>query len=432
MPARRPSAWKRSRPTALLRCIAYALTLALAACDAGSHDDHGVDAHSAALSPADRARLEALGYEPWVEERRPPRNTGVVRHDEDRSEEGFILYPSRGACSAVLMDRSGVVLHRWQGPVEGFWSDTELLPDGTLLVVGATDDRREQQQEARYLRRLAWDSSVLWEARFPAHHDVEVLPDGRILTISSTIRTVLDGATPRVIVDDEIVLANDDGDVLEVHSIADAYRAAPDGVEAPFLALRPVRIGEADAADVFHTNSVEWIDRPDLAEEHPIYAGGNVLISMRHQHRIAVFDREKRRIIWSWGKGELDGQHSARLLSSGNILVFDNGLGSKKSRIIELDPRTEKIVWEFSGPEPTHFFSPGGGASQRLPNGNTLVTDTRKGRLFEVTHAGDLVWKLINPTNDPGSLRRATIHASKWLPASYVVPILERRTSAMR
>lgn len=407
--------------------MAIAAALALSACNADSGTEEARDRRTADLSPADRARLEALGYEPWVEERRPPQDTGVVLHRDGATAGGFILYASRGAQTAELIDRDGAVLNRWTGPQEGgYWSDTELLPDGSLVVVGATSERRDLQQSARYLRRLAWDSTLLWEADFPAHHDVEMLADGRLLTLSSEVRTILDGNTERTILDDEIVLTNADGEVLESYSIADAYLDASAGVEPPRLAVRPAMVGDLPGADVFHANSVEWIDVPEHVDDHPIYQTGNVLISMRHQHRIAVLSRDERRIIWTWGKGVLDGQHSARMLPSGNILIFDNGLARKASRILEVDPRSETVVWDFSSDDRYYFYTAGGGASQRLPNGNTLATYTSKGRLFEVTAAGEVVWQFVNPTPERGRARRATIHASKWLPADDVLPILRQ------
>ena len=380
------------------------------------------------LSPAAIERLEALGYEPWVAERRPPRRTGVVHHVPERAADGYVLFASRGACSAELIDRHGAVLHRWAGPVRGFWSDTELLRDGSLLVVGADSDDRVRQQEDRFLRRLAWDATTIWEADLPAHHDVEALPDGRILTISSQVRTIDDGGTPRTIVDDEVVLLDDAGKVLETRSLFDAFAATP-GVAVYGLDRRGVDIGGSVAVDVFHTNSVEWIDLPQLAGTHPVYAPGNVLVSMRHQNAIAVLDRSRGGLAWVWGSGVLDGQHSARMLASGNILVFDNGLRRKRSRVLEIDPRrapADAVVWEFDGGDAERFFTTGGGASQRLPNGNTLVTVTGQGRLLEATPDGELVWAFANPTRDAHTTRRATIHASKWLPAEYVLPIVAR------
>jgi hypothetical protein len=36
-------------------------------------------------------------------------------------------------------------------------------------------------------------------------------------------------------------------------------------------------------------------------------------------------------------------------------------------------------------------------ASQRLPNGNTLLCESSFGRFFEVTKDGEIVWEYVNP-----------------------------------
>ena len=38
-----------------------------------------------------------------------------------------------------------------------------------------------------------------------------------------------------------------------------------------------------------------------------------------------------------------------------------------------------------------------GNSSNNLPNGNTLSLDTDKGRIFEITPQGEIVWEFINP-----------------------------------
>jgi hypothetical protein len=37
------------------------------------------------------------------------------------------------------------------------------------------------------------------------------------------------------------------------------------------------------------------------------------------------------------------------------------------------------------------------GAAERLPNGNTHITESATGRLFEVTPGGDVVWEYVIP-----------------------------------
>jgi hypothetical protein len=85
------------------------------------------------------------------------------------------------------------------------------------------------------------------------------------------------------------------------------------------------------------------------------------------------------------------------VLPSGNILVFDNGLGREWSRVVEMDPIARKIVWDYKAPEPGTFYTPAQGSSQRLPNGNTLITSSDQGKAFEVAPQGDVVWQFQNP-----------------------------------
>ena len=107
------------------------------------------------------------------------------------------------------------------------------------------------------------------------------------------------------------------------------------------------------------------------------------------------------------------------LPGGGNILLFDNGgyagFGSllpglpphypnrlrDYSRVIEFDPRTLEIVWEYENRQPLEgerkFFSSFISGAQRLPNSNTLITEGIRGRVFEVTQQGEIVWEFISP-----------------------------------
>ncbi len=54
-------------------------------------------------------------------------------------------------------------------------------------------------------------------------------------------------------------------------------------------------------------------------------------------------------------------------------------------------------VWGYRETLPIDFYSRSISGAQRLPNGNTLICSGVKGRLFEVTHDGEIVWQYINP-----------------------------------
>ena len=100
------------------------------------------------------------------------------------------------------------------------------------------------------------------------------------------------------------------------------------------------------------------------------------------------------------------GQHAPVLLKNGNILIFDNGPHRVDqmfpfSRVIEVNPATNEIVWKFQEAFPPNFFSDRISNAQRLPNGNTLINEGMFGRFFEVTPAGEVVWEYVNPYFGP-------------------------------
>jgi outer membrane protein assembly factor BamB len=95
-------------------------------------------------------------------------------------------------------------------------------------------------------------------------------------------------------------------------------------------------------------------------------------------------------------------------LPNGNVLLFDNYGHYREggiSRVIEFDPKTMELVWSYTGSGDHPFESAIRSGQERLPNGNTLITESDGGRLLEVTRDGDIVWEYINPErrSDDGS-----------------------------
>jgi hypothetical protein len=75
------------------------------------------------------------------------------------------------------------------------------------------------------------------------------------------------------------------------------------------------------------------------------------------------------------------------------------------SRVLELDPLSLDIIWEYTAREagfrmPMYehrFYSSLVSSAQRLPNGNTLITEGVDGRIFEITRDNEIVWEYVNP-----------------------------------
>jgi len=133
-----------------------------------------------------------------------------------------------------------------------------------------------------------------------------------------------------------------------------------------------------------------------MEEIIPIFKKGRVLISIRNLNLIALIDLEDEKVCWLlWGMWNV--QHQPTVLENGNLLLFDNSQRTGDSKVIEFNPLTQEILWSYQGDSKNTFYSGIIGSNQRLPNGNTLITESETGRAFEVTREKKIVWEFINP-----------------------------------
>lgn len=123
---------------------------------------------------------------------------------------------------------------------------------------------------------------------------------------------------------------------------------------------------------------------------------GNLLICLRNVNLIAILDKDTMGVVWGYGPDQLDRPHMPVMLPTGNIVIFDNGIHRKYSRLLEINLLSKESVWNPGAPE-KGFFSALRGSAQRLPNGNTLICESDKGRVFEVNLSGSIVWEFWNP-----------------------------------
>ncbi len=362
------------------------------------------------------ARLQALGYVEWAPIERGRVKRGVVRHDPSRSEAGLNLFGSRSLGRAWLVDMAGETVHSWRSSrPDAHWNHVESLPEGDLLVI----DRGSA------VEKLDRESRTRWRVALGAHHDLALDAEGRIFALVAGVGSTWWGGRELPIIDESIVVLSPEGEILRTIELGpvlqqfipearlDQLASAARGPLHWWRRLRGQPV-VADVSDVYHANSIEILDRdvPGLGER------GDAMVSFRNLDRIAVIDLDRPAIGWSFGPGEIDGQHHASLLPSGNVLIFDNGRGRGWSRVIEVDA-TGALVWAWSGAPPASLFSRLQGAAEPLPDGNVLVTESQQGRAFEVTPEGTIVWEFVNPDIDPDrGARRAIYRMTRLFPES--------------
>ncbi|WP_280420087.1 aryl-sulfate sulfotransferase [Nocardia carnea] len=377
------------------------------------------------------------------------RPTGVTWCDPENAYDSYVLFTGADAVTR-LIDLNGTVVHEW--PFAGVPPRLidPALNGGRLGDVGVqlsdSGDARGGIYANGTVGQLSWSGERVWEWGHQApggaarqNHDWELLPNGNRLLLV-TVPRVVPGLTDATVGDQGLVEVDEHGAIVW-QWLAGDHLGELGFSAAGWAALRET--AERDPEDPWgylEMNSAKslgpnrWYDRDPGSVFHP----DNVLVSFRKANIIALIDKTSGAVVWKLGPyfealagaqhqrinvhkvprplDQISGQHNPHMIAeglpgAGNILVFDNQGGAgyppaalgiyAGSRILEIDPATEQIVWQYtaedSGRPSWTFFSSFVSNAQRLPNGNTLITEGMQGRLFQVTADGDVVWEYHSP-----------------------------------
>jgi len=326
--------------------------------------------------------------------------------DKKAAYNGYTLVSAGFMDAAWLADMEGKIVHRWDMPFSKAWPNSThihnlanastffdfayVFPNGDLIVqYSALGDT----PYGYGILKLDKNSKVLWTYGQNAHHDFYVdKENGDIYAlihrmIKEPIKDFGNLNYPMLV--DYIVRLSPEGKELDRISLFDAFR------DSPFeRLLYHEKNGGLAKWDHFHTNSIEKLE-PAMAKKFPRFKAGDILVSIRSMNAVAVIDAKTKKVKWAYDGG-WKMQHAAHFTQNGNILLFDNmGLVQKNrnySRILEFDPQTLETKWEYKKTGNKDFYSVIVGRVERLPNGNTLIAESMKGRIFEITPEGKIVW----------------------------------------
>lgn len=319
---------------------------------------------------------------------------------------GHTLYTTlTGTGTVHLVDNDGKEVHKWDLPYRP-GRHARLLPNGNLAYNGAHPDAPNlfpMWEKYRGGKMMEVDplGKIISEYNDPlAHHDQHHMDNGNILyttlePLTSAEASTIPGGIPSSEAPDGKVYADCIKQVdPSTGSVLFSWRAI-DHLSPSLFPLHP------------HYAREHW---PLINSVYPL-RDGNILASLRSVSAVIIISRSTGEVLWyidSTNVG-LAQQHNATELPpsseapEGSILIFDNGtfrphISSTYSRILEVSRQTKKIVWEYRDPsQPMSFFTPFMGGAQRLPNGNTLITEACFGRIFEVTPEKKTCWEFVNP-----------------------------------
>jgi len=310
-----------------------------------------------------------------------------------------------------------------------------------------------------------------------SHHDIKRLPNGDVLMIAWEVKNyseaVAAGRNPNLVSmfglwPDHIIEVQPTGPssgtiVWEWHvwdHLIQEYDSskANYGVVADHPELVDINYAEStgSGSDWLHTNSIDYNEEFD-----------QILLSVHNVNEIWVIDHSTTTaeaaghtggnsgkggdLLYRWGNPrvyragtisdqKLFGQHDARWIDAGcpgagDVLVFNNGYGRpglSYSSIDEIAPPVEsngsydhipgsaygpeKQLWIYTARNPIDFYAYMISGAQRLPNGNTLICDGKKGVFFEVTNEKETIWEYTNPYPNP---YLNTVFKIETYPANY-------------
>jgi hypothetical protein len=388
--------------------------------------------------------------------------TGVTIYDKDAAWNGYTVYPS--AKGALLIDMNGREVHLWKN-IKG--DPARILPGGYVMGSTGQRDFAAHPFDNTDLVQAGWDGEIFWKfnkneylaepgeaPRWAArqNHDYQregsaagyyapgALPkteSGNTLILVSR-EAVNPAVSGKTLLDSRIIEVSWEGNIIWEWNANEHFEEFGFSEEAKNVLYRLPSSDLAHGGKGFWLaiNSIstlgpnKWYDAGD-GRFHP----DNIIWDARNANILAIISKETGKVVWRLGPdfsgnpfGWVIGQHHFHLIpkglpGEGNFLVFDNGgwagygafngvspQGAANqrrdySRILEFDPNTLDIIWQYTPLEAGHIhpldsyklYSSFISSAQRLPNGNTLITEGTNGRIFEVTREHKTVWEYINP-----------------------------------
>lgn len=325
--------------------------------------------------------------------RRRIMRTGLTALDEEKACPGYIIYTPLFGKSTILIDHKGKEVHRWQHDYRGNYG--YLLPNGNLFMTGQLKDETQDlfpnwnNFKGGIIQEIDWNGNTIWEHKDPhQHHDARRTPLGGAVYLSlekvpENIVSKVKGGVP-----------GSDRDGMWADTIVEVD---PEGNTVwTWRAIEHLDL----MTDILPPN---W-SRTEWSHGNTLVSIGDdkVMVSFRNISVVCMIDKASGEVVWKLGPEVLAQQHDPSMLPNGNVLIFDNGVyrldnSRTYSRVIEVDPRTCEVVWEYKELPFYNFYSPHISGARRLPNGNTLIIEGAFGRMFQVTCEGEVVWEYINP-----------------------------------
>jgi hypothetical protein len=312
--------------------------------------------------------------------------------------------------SIKIIDMEGNSLHEWDIDWFEIWPDATHIPKerlpksrpGTHIHGSVILENGDILFNFENLGMVRLDvcGNVKWRLPYRTHHSI-YLDEYDNLWVSG--RKYYDQPLPNFPnhippIDEPIVLKISlDGKILNEISILELLKE--NGFEGLLILSSLQGAGRKPptvSGDTMHLNDVETF--PSYLKEGAFQAG-DIMVSLRNINTVLIF-RESDHKITHISVGQSVRQHDPDFIDGNTISIFDNNNITPKeygqSRILIKSFADDRSYTYYIGDEENPFFTSVLGKHQWLPNGNLLITESMKGRAFEIDKNGNIVWEFIN------------------------------------
>ncbi len=394
---------------------------------------------------------------------------GLVSYDRSQSYEGVNLIYPHNQSDVFLINGCGEVVHRWSDSTDFRPGNTAyLLPDGRLVKTkrpsSVSNDVIWAGGGGATIEIRDWDNNLEWsftlnDSTARLHHDIEVMPNGHILTIvwerKSRNEAIAAGRDSSNLTEDELwpdavyeIDPENDSIVWRWHvwdHLVQDFDSTKNnfGVVSDHPELIDINFDDDGDPDWLHTNAIDYHPERD-----------QILLCIPFLHEIWIIDHSTSTqeaashtgglagrggdLLYRWGNPQayrvgvpedqlLFNPHDAHWVRDfltpshadfDDVMIFNNQAGIDFSQVNTIETPWDMYLWSYNQdngfwgpsnyhktlfhPTPSAFFSTGLSSAQALPNGNYLFCSGRQGYSIELTPENEIVWEYITP------LRRGT------------------------
>jgi hypothetical protein len=266
-----------------------------------------------------------------------------------------------------------------------------------------------------------YDGQLIWKKSIHLHHDVFLnsKEDAFFFASGENIKRPNESMVTRK---DAIVGLNIKGEQIFYWSIKDHLQ------KIEKILGRKVERKNATYRFVYtHFNSVQEIPANALSENFPAFRAGNILVNDNRNRILFIIDRDSKEIVWNSDPKMGIYAHSVRIQPDGNLVFLLNqqvaGDINNYSSVAFLDPIKNTIIKNIVFDPPESFYTETAGSLQVLPRDRFLVTDSYKGRAFEIDGGGRIIWEWVYPDSSSSKIRplyRVLLHSKEAFERSFL------------